>query len=82
MMMIMKAVTILFPEKYIEAIENLVKRGYFPNKSEGFRMAVSNFVHNLVPAFEAMFLKDVDSNDKEIKDTKKTTKGGAAGVSA
>ena len=40
----MKVVTIHIPEPYLEAIDELVKRGLYPNRAEAIRMAVRDYI--------------------------------------
>jgi Arc/MetJ-type ribon-helix-helix transcriptional regulator len=40
----MKIVTVHLPEAYVEAIDNLVKNGYYPNRAEAIRMAVRDLI--------------------------------------
>jgi Arc/MetJ-type ribon-helix-helix transcriptional regulator len=40
----MKMVTLKMPEAYIEAIDQLVKKGIFSNRSEAIRFAVRKFL--------------------------------------
>lgn len=42
----MKFLTIWIPQGHIEALENLVKRGYYPNRAEAIRMAVRDLVNS------------------------------------
>ena len=40
----MKVVTVHLPEAYLEAIDELVKKGYYPNRAEAIRMAVRDLI--------------------------------------
>jgi antitoxin ParD1/3/4 len=40
----MKVVTVHLPEAYVEAIDELVKRGLYPNRAEAIRMAVRDLI--------------------------------------
>ena len=45
----MKVVTVHLPEAYVEAIDNLVKKGYYPNRAEAIRMAVRDLIRREGP---------------------------------
>lgn len=40
----MKFITIWIPQGHIEALENLVKNGYYPNRAEAIRMFIRDGV--------------------------------------
>jgi Arc/MetJ-type ribon-helix-helix transcriptional regulator len=40
----MKVVTVHLPVAYVEAIDELVKKGYYPNRAEAIRMAVRDLI--------------------------------------
>ena len=43
----MKLITVLIPERYLEALEDLIKRKYYPNRAEAIRMGVRDLL--LIP---------------------------------
>jgi Arc/MetJ-type ribon-helix-helix transcriptional regulator len=40
----MRVVTVHLPEAYVEAIDQLVKKGLYPNRAEAIRMAVRDLL--------------------------------------
>ena len=40
----MKLITVLMPEPYIEALDGLVDRKYYPNRAEAIRVAVRDLL--------------------------------------
>jgi len=40
----MKMITLHLPELYIQALDDLVKEGYYPNRSEAIRTAVRDML--------------------------------------
>lgn len=40
----MKMITLFVPEKYLEAIENLISSNHFPNRSEAIRSAIRDLI--------------------------------------
>mgnify|MGYP000038159206 CR=1 FL=1 len=49
----MKPITVHLPEAYIEALEVLVKAGYYPNKAEAIRTAVRDLIISELRHLEA-----------------------------
>jgi len=43
----MKLITLHVPEKFIEALDELVARGWFPNRSEAIRVAIRDFLRDM-----------------------------------
>ena len=43
----MKLITVFMPVRYLEALEDLIKRKYYPNRAEAIRMAVRDLL--LIP---------------------------------
>ena len=41
----MKAVSLLLPEPYVEALDKLVSRKLYPSRNEAIRFAVRDFLH-------------------------------------
>jgi len=46
-----KLITLLLPESYIEALENLVRRKLYPDRSEAIRLAIRDLIvaHDVEP---------------------------------
>jgi Arc/MetJ-type ribon-helix-helix transcriptional regulator len=41
----MKAVSLLLPEAYVEALDRLVRRKLYPSRNEAIRFAIRDFLH-------------------------------------
>jgi antitoxin ParD1/3/4 len=42
----MKMITLYIPDRYLGELEELVRDGYFPNRSEAIRMAIRDLIRN------------------------------------
>jgi len=42
----MKLITLYLPEIYIDALDQLVKTKYYPNRAEAIRMAIRDLLSN------------------------------------
>jgi len=42
----MKMITVYIPDRYLYELEELVRDGYFPNRSEAIRMAIRDIIKN------------------------------------
>lgn len=40
----MKLITLLVPEHYLKALDELVKKKFYPNRSEAIRMAIHDMI--------------------------------------
>ncbi len=40
----MKPITIHLPEHYLDALDELVRKRYYPNRAEAIRMAIRDFI--------------------------------------
>jgi len=40
----MKLITLYLPEDYLRALEELVRRGYYPNRAEAIRVAIRDLL--------------------------------------
>lgn len=43
----MKLITLHVPQKFIEALDELVARGWYPNRSEAIRVAIRDFLREM-----------------------------------
>jgi len=43
----MKLITLHIPQKFIEALDELVARGWYPNRSEAIRVAIRDFLREM-----------------------------------
>ena len=51
----MKLITLHIPQKFIEALDELVARGWYPNRSEAIRVAIRDFLREMK---KFMFVSD------------------------
>ena len=65
----MKLVTCHFPEVYLAVLDNLVRKGHFPNRSEAIRAAVRDMIKDELKEFDSKQLK------KKVKPLKELLKG-------
>ena len=42
----MKLITLYLPQTYIDALDQLVKNKYYPNRAEAIRMAIRDILSN------------------------------------
>jgi len=57
-----KIITINLPEKYLEDLQILIEKGFYPSRSEALRIALRDFLAN-----ELKFYDDLEnSNFKEL----------------
>ena len=42
----MKMITVYVPDRYLCELEELIREGYFPNRSEAIRMAIRDIIKN------------------------------------
>jgi Arc/MetJ-type ribon-helix-helix transcriptional regulator len=40
----MKMITVHIPERYLDALEDLVDKGHFPSRSEAIRVAIRDLI--------------------------------------
>ncbi len=43
----MKLITLHIPQKFIEALDELVAKGWYPNRSEAIRVAIRDFLREM-----------------------------------
>lgn len=43
----MKLITLHIPQRFIEALDELVAKGWFPNRSEAIRVAIRDFLKDM-----------------------------------
>ena len=60
----MKMITVHLPEKYLEALEDLIREGYFPNRAEAIRVAVRDLLKNETYVFK---IKKNSETENRIK---------------
>jgi Arc/MetJ-type ribon-helix-helix transcriptional regulator len=49
----MKLISIYIPEPYLDALDKLVKKGYYPSRAEAIRLAIKDLIqteHHLLHA--------------------------------
>lgn len=42
----MRLITIYLPEPYLEALDELVRRGFYPHRAEAIRLAIRDLILN------------------------------------
>lgn len=43
----MKLITLHIPQRFIEALDELVAKGWYPNRSEAIRVAIRDFLREM-----------------------------------
>ena len=43
----MKLITLHIPQKFLEVLDELVAKGWFPNRSEAIRVAIRDFLREM-----------------------------------
>lgn len=61
----MKMISIFLPELYLEAIEDLIREGHFPNRSEAIRMAIRDLILK-----ERNLVSQINKSNKEQEKAK------------
>ena len=56
----MRLVTVKMPEAYVEAIDELVKKGRFTNRSEAIRIAVRELLRR------ELWIKEMEDEDEDF----------------
>jgi len=57
----MRLVTVKMPEAYVEAIDELVKKGRFANRSEAIRVAIRELLRR------ELWIKEMEEEDEDLK---------------
>ena len=65
----MRLITVHFPEVFIAILDDFVKKGHFPNRSEAIRTAVRDMIKDELSIFDSKQLK------KKLKPLKELIKG-------
>ena len=59
----MKLITIHVPDKYLDALERMIAKGLFPNRSEAIRVAIRDLIKNDNHLFgQSMENNEADTN--------------------
>ena len=59
----MRLITIHVPDKYLDALERMIAKGLFPNRSEAIRVAIRDLIKNDNHLFgQSMENNEADTN--------------------
>jgi len=61
----MKLITIHVPDKYLDALERMIVKGLFPNRSEAIRVAIRDLIKNDNHLFGQSMEKNEDDTNGE-----------------